>query len=75
MTQKRCDPTALRESLGRIAHALDRPVSALYDAGGEPTREAETLALVAAFDRITDSQVRAKCLAFINGEAAWEEHN
>ena len=69
MTQKRCDPTTLRESLGRIARALDRPVSALYDAGVEPTREAETLALVKAFDLITDRQARARCIAFLNAEA------
>jgi hypothetical protein len=60
MTHPRGDPTLLRESLERIARALDQPVSALYDADVQTAHEAETLALVKAFERIPDSQARAR---------------
>ena len=72
MTQKRRDPQATRENLERIARSLDQPVSAFFDETGSTTREAETLALVKAFERILDHQARTRCLAFIIAEA---KHN
>ena len=32
-------------------------------------REVETLALIRAFERITDRQARARCIAFVNAQA------
>ena len=72
MTQKRRDPQATRENLERIARSLDQPVSVFFDETVSTTREAETLALVKAFERITDHQARTRCIAFILAEA---EHN
>lgn len=69
MTKQPRTANAARESLERIARALDRPVSALFDANDSPTRETETLALVKAFERIADSQARARCIAFVAAEA------
>ena len=47
-------------------------MSTFFDETGSTTREAETLALVKAFERITDPQARTRCIAFIIAEA---EHN
>ena len=63
------DSIIVRESLERIARSLDQPVSAFFEGGGSAKRETETLALVRAFDLITDREVRARCIAFISAEA------
>ena len=69
MPKQHRSASVARESLERIARSLDRSLSSFFDARGEMTREAETLALVTAFERIADSQARARCLAFVTAEA------
>lgn len=63
------DLTTVRESLERIARSLGQPVTALFDGDGSAMREVETLALIRAFERITDRQARARCIAFVNAQA------
>lgn len=72
MTETPRDLTAIRESLERIARSLGQPVSAFFDEQGTPTRDAETLVLLKAFDLISDRQARARCIAFVDAEAARE---
>ena len=55
------DPAIVRDNLERIARALNQPVTALFGEGGSALREAETLALVQAFDTIANPQSRAHC--------------
>ena len=75
MSRERPGPTIVRESLERVARSLDRPVAAFFDADVATTREAETLALVRAFDLITDQQIRARCIAFLRSQAELERDN
>lgn len=75
MSKKSRELKITSENLERIARALDQNVSVFYDTERQTTREGETLALVTDFDRITDSQVRAKCIAFFKAEAVREEYN
>ncbi|WP_210246744.1 hypothetical protein, partial [Methylobacterium sp. WL119] len=72
MPQQPRDLADVRESLERIARALDQPVVALFDAEELNARTAETLALTRAFDTIDDRQARARCLAFVTAEAERE---
>lgn len=58
-----------RASLERIARTLDEPVTTFFAPGEHESRDAETLALVRAFDRIKDPQARARCLSFVTAEA------
>ena len=62
----------VRDNLERIARSLNQPVSALFDEGGSALRETETLALVRAFDLLTDRQARARCIAFVSAEVERE---
>ena len=64
------DPATVRASLEQIARALKHPVSALFDENGSALREAEALALMRAFDAITDRPTRARCIAFVEAERA-----
>ncbi|TXN02795.1 hypothetical protein FV222_09180 [Methylobacterium sp. WL103] len=75
MSEKPRELKITSENLERIARALDQNVSVFYVTEYQTTREGEMLALVTDFDRITDSQVRAKCIAFVKAEAVREEYN
>lgn len=72
MSRQPRDLADIRESLERIARALDQPVVALFDAEELNARAAETLTLTRAFDTIDDRQARARCLAFVTAEAERE---
>lgn len=58
-----------RASLERIARTLDEPVSTFFMPSEHESRDAETLAIVRAFDRIKDPKARARCLSFVTAEA------
>ncbi|GJE60704.1 hypothetical protein [Methylobacterium trifolii] len=67
------DTIALRSTglLHRIASALDLPVAAFSGPLGErPSKQAQALALLTAFDMIEDPELRARCLAFVLEAAA-----
>lgn len=72
MSETPRDLTVIRARLERIARSLGQPVSAFFDDQGMPTRDAETLVLLRAFDLILDRQTRDRCIAFVNAEAARE---
>ena len=72
MAKRPRDVVDIRESLERIARALDQPVATLFDVENLSARAAEALALARAFDTIDDRQARARCLAFVTSEAERE---
>ena len=63
------DPLDQRAKLELIARMLGVSVSEFFQTAGSQSREMETLALVEAFDRISDGSARARCLALIRAEA------
>lgn len=72
MARNARDAVDIRESLERIARALDQPVAVLLNAENLDARVVEALALARAFDAIGDRQARARCLAFVTAEAKRE---
>ena len=69
MKKTGADRPDARTSLERIARTLDEPLSSFFTPNEHESRHAETLAIVRAFDRIKDPQVRARCLLYVTAEA------
>lgn len=67
--KKGVDQPDARASLERIAQTLDKPLSSFFTSSEHESRHAETLAIVRAFDRIKNPQVRARCLLYVTAEA------
>lgn len=69
MKKTAADQSVARASLERIARTLDEPVRTFFAAGDHESRDAETLAIIRAFDRVKDPQARVRCLTFVMAEA------